>query len=82
MSMKASKDIVLIGQVGQALYGPHWQTELARDLEVADRTMRHWLARDADIPSDIWSGLLRVLNHRAVALEGTIERVRTRSGQI
>ena len=82
MSTQATKDVTLIGQVGQALYGPNWQTELARDLEVADRTMRHWLGRDADIPSDVWFSLLRVLNHRAVALEGTIERVKVRSSQI
>jgi hypothetical protein len=29
---------------GEALYGPNWQSQLARDLSVSDRTVRRWLA--------------------------------------
>ncbi len=29
---------------GEALYGPRWQTSLARALDVSDRTMRYWLS--------------------------------------
>ena len=34
----------LLRKAGEALYGPHWQTFLARDLGVAPRTMRRWAA--------------------------------------
>lgn len=34
----------LLRDAGEALYGPRWQSDLARDLHVADRTMRRWLA--------------------------------------
>lgn len=35
---------------GEALYGPHWQTELARVLKVNERTMRRWKAGTSKIP--------------------------------
>lgn len=40
----------LLRDVGEALYGPRWQSDLARDLHVADRTMRRWLAGADDMP--------------------------------
>lgn len=33
-----------------ALYGPDWQTPLARRLRVGVRSMRHWKAGDREIP--------------------------------
>ncbi len=30
--------------VGEALYGSRWQSDLAADLNVSDRTMRRWVA--------------------------------------
>jgi hypothetical protein len=37
----------LLSDVGEALYGPRWHTDLSRDLGVADRTMRRWMAGGA-----------------------------------
>lgn len=39
--------------VGEALYGPLWRTELARQLGVTYRTMRRWLAGQSPIPAGI-----------------------------
>lgn len=30
--------------IGESLYGPRWQSELARTLPVNSRTVRRWLA--------------------------------------
>jgi DNA-binding transcriptional regulator YiaG len=30
--------------IGEKLYGPRWQTKLARALPVSARTVRHWAA--------------------------------------
>jgi hypothetical protein len=49
--------------VGEALYGPRWQCELARELAVADRTIRRWAAGTSPIP-DIRAELLAVLRAR------------------
>lgn len=44
----------LLQQAGEALYGPHWQTELASKLGVTYRTMRRWVSGSHAIPSGIW----------------------------
>ncbi len=31
-------------KIGEALYGPCWQTKLARALPVTTRTIRYWLS--------------------------------------
>lgn len=38
---------------GETLHGPRWQSALARDLGVADRTVRRWLA--GKLPIGIWA---------------------------
>ena len=43
--------------IGEALYGPRWQSDLARDLNIADRTMRRWCAGE-DIPPGVAHELL------------------------
>lgn len=58
----------LLAQVGQALYGPQWQSALARDLGVSDRTMRRWAAASADVPARIGAELLVLVQQRGDAL--------------
>lgn len=54
----------LLRRVGEALYGPRWQSDLAAALGVADRTVRRWLAGD-DIPrAGVRSDLLALLEAR------------------
>lgn len=54
--------------VGAALYGPRWQTEMARALEVADRTVRRWAAGASPIPADVPATLGRIAKGRASTL--------------
>ena len=35
--------------IGEALYGPRWQTQLAIDVGVSDRTVRRWVSGQ-DVP--------------------------------
>ncbi len=35
--------------IGERLYGPRWQTPLARALPVTTRTIRYWLSGDREI---------------------------------
>ena len=54
----------LICQVGRALYGPRWETALARDLSVSNRTVRHWLSGFQEPPAGVWLDLLRLVRAR------------------
>lgn len=66
----------LLVEAGEALYGPRWQSELARDLDVSDRTMRRWTAGTSDVPSGLYLDLLRLTQERAAALDALADRLR------
>lgn len=58
----------LLVECGQALYGQQWQSALARDLGVSDRTMRRWASASADVPARIGADLLVLVQQRGDAL--------------
>lgn len=55
----------LLRSAGEALYGPRWQTELARALGVSDRTVRRWVAGATPVPPEALTGLRRLCVRRA-----------------
>jgi hypothetical protein len=57
---------------GRALYGQRWQTSLAQDLGVADRTLRRWLAGDSSIPDGVESEVHRILESRLKLIGGLV----------
>lgn len=40
-------------EIGEALYGTGWQSDLAADLGVAERTVRRWLSGAQIIPDGV-----------------------------
>ena len=62
----------LLKRCGEALYGPRWQSDLARDLKVSDRTVRRWVAGSDDVPDGIYLELLWLCNERAGELDELI----------
>lgn len=66
----------LLVEAGEALYGPRWQSDLARDLAVSDRTIRRWAAGATDLPSGVYTDLLRITQERAAALDALAQRLR------
>ena len=57
-----------ISSVGEILFGPRWQTDLAKALSVSDRTMRRW-ASAVEIPkADTALALLNLIKKRQVDL--------------
>lgn len=64
----------LLRDTGTALYGPRWQSDLARDLGVSDRTVRYWLAGN-DIPAGVYSDLQRIAQARALDIDRVIDRL-------
>lgn len=66
----------LLRDVGEALYGPRWQTDLARDLDVSDRTMRRWAAGVDAVPPGAMIDLLRLAQERAQRLDDLAAELR------
>lgn len=69
----------LIVAVGRALYGPRWQSELAREIEVSDRTMRRWAAGEFEPPAGVYAQLLELLRARRRAFPALAKRLKAAS---
>ena len=67
----------LLVECGEALYGPRWQSELARDLGVADRTIRRWVAGTHDVPAGLYVDLLMLTQERARALDALAKQLKS-----
>ena len=55
-------DLDLFRTLGAALYGPEWQSELARQLDVNLTTMRRWATGKFTIPEGVWAELLPLID--------------------
>jgi len=69
-------DRITIILVGEALYGPRFQRELAKDLNVNERTMRRWVAGDFEPPATIQNVLLELLLNRRAKIDPLIGLLR------
>lgn len=67
--MTSDADRERLVRVGEALYGPRWQRDLARDLGVNDRRLRAWLLAERPIPPGIWADLAEITGRRAGLLD-------------
>ncbi len=61
--------------IGQALYGPQWQSAVARDLGVNDRTVRRWVAGVSRIPPGILGELKAVCLERSAQLKAMAKQI-------
>jgi transposase-like protein len=50
--------------VGTSLYGQQWQSSLARELNVNDRTMRRWACGETPPPARLSAELLQIVRAR------------------
>lgn len=66
----------LLREAGEALYGDQWQSALARDLKVADRTVRRWAAGDFGMPPGLCNELIALLLDRAEAIADVKKRLK------
>jgi hypothetical protein len=65
----------LLQDVGQQLYGPRWQTDLSRAIDISDRTMRRWVSGEDSVPEGAWRDLHGKLESRIAQLEITKRRL-------
>lgn len=52
-------------EIGEWLYGPHWEAPLARALEVNRRRVSYWTAGREEVPEGVWRELYQMLVERA-----------------
>ena len=69
----------LLKDTGEALYGPQWQSAIARDLGVSDRHIRRMAAGEADLKPGMAMDLWRIALERAADLDDVIERLKIAS---
>lgn len=65
----------LLVECGEALYGSRWQCEMARDLGIADRTVRRWVAGVTPVPCGVYLDLLRMVVERQAMLDDLASRL-------
>jgi hypothetical protein len=69
-------NIELFEKIGQALFGPFWQCEMARALGVNERTVRRWIvAKRGTIGENYSASILRLCLNRVGALQKLIEKI-------
>ena len=61
-----------LSAAGRALYGQLWQSALARDLGVNDRTMRRWAAGQ-EPPKTVWVDIRSLLASRRDQIRETLK---------
>ena len=58
----------LLSAIGEALFGPFWQVELANTLGINRRTIRRWLNSEFAVPDAITDSLLALCKNRNVEI--------------
>ena len=69
----------LLADIGRALYGPYWHRELARALDVHERTVRRW--EQGLFPAERWLPLVEPLvRDRGGHLDELLARIKQAKG--
>ena len=72
----------LLHEIGEALFGPLWQSELARALAVNGRTVRRWAAGTHAPPPRVWADIARLAFERRAALSRLLPAVAQQAGAL
>jgi len=64
--------------IGEALFGPRWQADISRELNVSDRSVRNRIAENK-VPDGVWRDLIDLLANRREVIELVLAEVRDRS---
>lgn len=69
----------LLKRTGEALYGPQWQSQIARDLDISDRHIRRLAVGEAELKPGLAFDLWRIALKRAAALEEIADELKKAS---
>ena len=71
--------MTLLSEIGEALYGPRWQSELARVLGVNIRTAQRWAAGDTTPPPGVYADLAKIAGERRISIGTLLPRLKEAS---
>lgn len=60
---------------GEALWGPHYRSELARACDVHLRTAMRWDRGESDIPQSTWEVLADLLLERKKEIDKVLKKI-------
>lgn len=63
-------------KVGAALFGPHWQTEIAEALKVNSRTVRRWISGEHPVPEDVTHDVLKLMYRKMRCIYDLMNKIR------
>lgn len=66
----------LITEVGRALYGARFTSQMARDLDVSEATVRRWINGEYDVPVEMLLNLRKLVGKRATAINKLSDALR------
>lgn len=69
-----------IRKSGEVLFGPRWQTDLAKALDVESRRVRQWIAGDRKLPNTIYGDIIRLLKDRLSKIEAVLRSIERQIG--
>lgn len=67
--------MTLFSELGAAIYGPQWQSPLARALGINVRTVQRWAAGESDPPATVMNDLVAMFIEHAKHIAKLAERV-------
>ena len=64
-----------VRKAGELVYGKNWQTRMAAEIGVTDRTVRRWAGSDAPLSADLRNRLLVLLRAQVDELSAAVDRL-------
>jgi len=75
----SNEDVQRLIDIGQALYGERWQTDLSNALQLSSvRRVRQWLNNERAIPGNIWADIERLIHDRNAQINQALEIISKR----
>jgi hypothetical protein len=71
----AEARVQMLRRVGESLYGDRWQTALAGDLQVNERTMRYWVSGTWPIPPNVFAEARELVTARMKVLDARLREL-------
>jgi hypothetical protein len=75
------EDTILIGEIGHALFGTQWRSDMGDGIGVNRRTIQRWAVGDTRPQPGVWHDLERLLVERMALQRELLARLRRRNGE-